>query len=194
MRVGVVQLTSTDDLAANLKAASEWIAVAAQQGAELIALPENFAYLRREGEPFPCAQGADGDILQMLTMALTAIAAISLLVAGIGIMNVMLISVAERTSEIGLMKAVGASQGQVLVVFMAEAAALAILGGAIGVAIGVVAMQVLGAFVPQLPTTTPLWAIEAALGVALGTGVLFGTLPAAKAARMRPVDALRSRR
>jgi putative ABC transport system permease protein len=135
-----------------------------------------------------------GDILDMLTMALTAIAAISLLVAGIGIMNVMLITVAERTPEIGLMKAVGATSGQVLAMFVAEAAVLALVGGAIGVGIGVVAMQVLGAAVPELPATTPVWAIEAALGVALGTGVIFGTLPAAKAARMHPVEALRSRR
>ncbi|RME73622.1 MAG: FtsX-like permease family protein, partial [Planctomycetota bacterium] len=125
--------------------------------------------------------------------ALSAIAGISLLVAGIGIMNVMLISVAERTPEIGLMKAVGASSAQVLALFVAEAALLATGGGAIGVAIGVAAVQTVGALAPSFPAATPAWAIEAALGVALGTGLVFGALPALKAARMQPVAALRAR-
>ena len=130
-------------------------------------------------------------ILGMLTMALTAIAAISLAVAGIGIMNVMLISVVERTSEIGLIKAVGASNGQVLALFLAEAAVLALGGGLIGVGIGVLGAQVVGAMVPDLPISTPIWAIEAAMAVALGVGVLFGAMPALKAARVPPVQALR---
>jgi putative ABC transport system permease protein len=131
------------------------------------------------------------DILIMLTMALTAIAAISLAVAGIGIINVMLISVAEPTPEVGLMKAVGASRGHIIQVFLAEAAVLSLLGGVIGVAIGMLGNQAIHLAVPAMPIHTPIWAIEASLAVALGVGLLFGVIPAVKASRLPPVDALR---
>jgi putative ABC transport system permease protein len=134
-----------------------------------------------------------GTILGMLTLAISAIAAISLGVAGIGIMNVMLVSVAERTSEIGLLKAIGASNRQVMAVFLAEAATLALLGGVVGAGVGIVGAKSVELLVPALPMSTPLWAIEAALGVALSIGILFGVLPAAKAARLMPLEALRGR-
>ncbi|MHC4608288.1 MAG: ABC transporter permease, partial [Planctomycetota bacterium] len=130
-------------------------------------------------------------ILGMLTAALAAIAAISLAVAGVGIMNVMFVSVSERTPEIGLMKAVGASNRQVMVVFLAEAAALALTGGVIGIIVGYLGGEAVQGLVPALPVATPIWAIEAALVVAFGTGVFFGVVPALKAARVPPVEALR---
>lgn len=132
-------------------------------------------------------------ILGLLTAALVAIAMISLAVAGIGVMNVMLVSVTERKGEIGLMKAVGASNGQILLVFLAEAAALALTGGVVGILFGILGASLVQELVPALPVVTPFWAVEASLAVALGVGCLFGVLPAWKASRLPPVQALRGR-
>lgn len=137
--------------------------------------------------------GALDDILAALTLALAAIAAVSLGVAGVGVMNVMLISVAERVPEVGLMKAVGASRGQVLAVFLAEAALLAGSGGLAGVAVGFVGARALALAVPAFPVVTPLWAVEAALGVSVVVGLVFGAVPAARAARVPPIEALAGR-
>ncbi|MCI0342514.1 MAG: ABC transporter permease [Planctomycetales bacterium] len=133
-------------------------------------------------------------IVGLLTAALAAIAAISLGVAGIGVMNVMLVAVAERTPEVGLMKAVGASRGQVLALFLTEAAALSLGGGVAGVVLGLAGAQAVEVFVPALRMASPVWAIEAALGVSLLVGLVFGALPAVRAARLMPVEALRGRR
>ncbi|HEX7182130.1 MAG TPA: ABC transporter permease [Thermoanaerobaculia bacterium] len=132
-------------------------------------------------------------ILGALTLAVGAIAAISLTVAGIGIMNVMLVSVSERTREIGLLRAVGVGRRQVLTVFLTEAALLSAAGGLIGLAAGWLAVRILVRIFPALPASPPAWAIAAALGLSLGVGVLFGLLPARRAARLDPVLALASR-
>jgi putative ABC transport system permease protein len=129
-------------------------------------------------------------ILQTLTLAVAAIAAISLAVAGIGIMNVMLVSVAERTVEVGLLRAVGAGRGQIARVFLAEAALLSAAGAALGLVVGVAGVGVLVTLYPALPARPPLWAIASALGLALGTGLVFGLVPARRAARLDPVVAL----
>jgi len=129
-------------------------------------------------------------ILQALTLAVGAIAAISLAVAGIGIMNVMLVSVAERTAEVGLLRAVGVGRAQVAGVFLAEAALLSVAGGVIGLAVGLVGVRVLIALYPALPAWPPLWAVGAALGLAVGIGLVFGLLPARRAARLEPATAL----
>jgi len=129
-------------------------------------------------------------ILQALTLAVGAIAAISLAVAGIGIMNVMLVSVAERTAEVGLLRAVGVGRAQVAGVFLTEAALLSLAGGVIGLAVGLAGVQVLIALYPALPARPPLWAVGAALGLAVGIGLVFGLLPARRAARLEPVTAL----
>jgi putative ABC transport system permease protein len=133
-------------------------------------------------------------ILQALTAALAGIAAISLGVAGLGIMNVMLVSVTERTAEIGLLKAVGVTRGQVVAVFLVEAAMLATLGGCLGLAAGLGASRVLQQIYPEFPFHAPPWAIPAALGVACSVGLLFGILPARHAARLDPVAALMRRK
>ncbi len=133
-------------------------------------------------------------ILKALTAALAGIAAISLGVAGLGIMNVMLVSVTERTREIGLLKAVGVTQAQVLAVFLVEAAALASVGGCLGLAAGLGAARVLQQFYPEFPFEAPPWAIVAALGVSCSVGLLFGILPARNAARLDPVAALMRRK
>lgn len=132
-------------------------------------------------------------IFSALTYALAGIAAISLSVAGIGIMNVMLVSVSERTSEIGLLKAVGAHGGQVLGVFITEAALLSLGGGLLGLSLGWAATRVLLVFYPALSAKTPVWAVVAAMAVSLAVGVLFGVLPALRAMRMDPIAALRGR-
>jgi putative ABC transport system permease protein len=132
-------------------------------------------------------------ILRALTLAMGTIAAISLGVAGILIMNVMLVSVSERTSEVGLLKALGAGGAQVQLVFLLEAALLSALGAVAGLALGWLGVQVLARVFPALPSTTPPWAQLASLLTAIGAGLLFGVLPARRASRLEPVLALARR-
>jgi putative ABC transport system permease protein len=131
-------------------------------------------------------------IFAALTLALAGIAAISLTVAGVGIMNVMLVSVAERTREIGLLKAVGARPRQILAAFLVEAVLLSLAGGLVGLAAGWLAVAGLVAAYPALSASPPGWAVAAALAVCFGVGGLFGVLPARRATRLDPIAALRS--
>jgi len=135
--------------------------------------------------------GVVGRILSLLTLVLAAIAGISLLVGGVGITNIMLVSVRERTREIGLRKAVGARQRDVLVQFLMEAVLLTTIGGLIGIAIGVGVAEVVGRFSP-LPTAVAWWSILLAFGVSVAVGIFFGVAPARRAGRLDPVVALRS--
>jgi putative ABC transport system permease protein len=132
-------------------------------------------------------------IVRVLTLALAAIAAVSLAVAGTGIMNVMLVSVAERTPEVGLLRAVGAGRRQVLGVFLAEAALLSTTGGVAGLALGWLGTRLLVLLYPALPATPPVWAVVSALLLATTVGMLFGLLPARRAAGLDPVEALAPR-
>jgi putative ABC transport system permease protein len=132
-------------------------------------------------------------ILKSLTYTLAGIAAVSLAVAGILIMNVMLVAVAQRTPEIGLLKALGAPRRQILVSFLVEAALLSSAGGVLGLLVGWSGSVLVGRIYPSLPVGAPAWAVIAALATALGTGVLFGALPARRAARLDPVAALSRR-
>jgi putative ABC transport system permease protein len=129
-------------------------------------------------------------IFGVLTLALVAIASVSLTVAGVGIMNVMLVAVAERRREIGLLKALGASTRQVLAVFLAEAAVLSSLGGAAGLTAGWLAVRAFVEIYPTFPAAAPMWAVAASLAVSLGVGVVFGVVPARRAAKLDPVQAL----
>ena len=132
-------------------------------------------------------------ILEALTAALGGIAAVSLSVAGIGIMNIMLVSVTERVREIGLLKALGANPRQILGVFLVEASILSTLGGLAGLGAGYGGVRVLTAVFPAFPAAPPLWAVAAGLGLAILTGVVFGMLPARRASRLDPVAALAGR-
>jgi putative ABC transport system permease protein len=132
-------------------------------------------------------------ILRALTLTVAGIAAISLAVAGILIMNVMLVAVAQRTAEIGLLKALGASARSIQRLFVAEATVLSLLGALLGFLIGEAGSWFVGRLYPALPVGTPWWAIVAALTVALLTGVVFSLLPARRAARFDPVRALSRR-
>jgi putative ABC transport system permease protein len=133
-------------------------------------------------------------ILRLLTSVLAGIAAVSLAVAGIGIMNVMLVSVSERTREIGLLKAVGVTRGQIVQVFLLEAAIISMSGGLLGTAAGIGAGRLLQHFYPDFPARPPVWAVIAALAVSFSVGLLFGSLPARRAARLDPVEALMRKR
>lgn len=153
---------------------------------------------RHDEEDFTCiAQDAVLEsltsILNILTLAVAGIAAVSLLVAGIGIMNVMLVSVSERTDEVGLFKAVGATRRQILLIFLLEAALLSLVGGVLGLVLGTLLVWAGNAIYPSLPAATPPWAIVSVLLLSVGTGVLFGVLPAWRAARLDPVAALQGR-
>lgn len=128
------------------------------------------------------------NILQMLTLALGAIAGISLLVGGIGIMNIMLVSVTERTREIGLRKALGATPSDIATQFLTESTLLSIGGGTIGIILGWLGSLALRGF---LRTEVPIWSILIAFSFAAAVGIIFGTYPALQASRKDPIEALR---
>jgi putative ABC transport system permease protein len=132
-------------------------------------------------------------IFGALTLGLAGIAGISLSVAGIGVMNVMLVSVSERTAEIGLLKALGARPGSILRVFLVEAVLLSLAGGGLGLLAGYVGTGFMRRVLPALPAAPPAWAVAAALAVSFGAGIIFGVLPARRASRLDPVSALARR-
>lgn len=131
-------------------------------------------------------------ILDILTMAVGALGSISLLVGGVGIVTIMTIAVTERTSEIGLLVALGAQPKTILSVFLGEAVALSALGGVIGLALGMGLAQLIHLFVPSLPVHTPLEFVLLAEGVSIMIGLLAGVLPARRAANLDAVEALRA--
>lgn len=133
-----------------------------------------------------------GSILDILTVAVGAIGGISLLVGGVGILTIMTIAVNERVSEIGLLSALGATRMQVLGLFLGESILLAMAGGFAGLVLGYGGAQLLHYFLPALPTHTPLHYVLLAEGIAIFIGLLAGVLPARRASRMDPIDALRS--
>lgn len=132
-------------------------------------------------------------ILGALTLTLAGIASVSLVVAGVGIMNVMLVSVTERRAEIGLLKALGAADPQILLAFLAEATMLAALGGLLGLAAGAAGVRLLAWVYPAFPAAIPPWAVGAALTLSFAVGVGFGVWPARRATRLDPVAALARR-
>ncbi|MFZ9886932.1 MAG: ABC transporter permease [Myxococcota bacterium] len=133
-----------------------------------------------------------GDISGIATWVIVAIVGVALLVGGIGIMNIMLVSVTERTREIGIRMAVGARPGDIMAQFLVEAALLGLLGGTFGIALGYVMSWTATWIVPDFPPPkVPLWAIALGFFSSTGIGVFFGLYPAAKAARLDPIEALR---
>jgi putative ABC transport system permease protein len=133
-----------------------------------------------------------GSVLGVLTFAVGALGGISLLVGAVGILAIMTIAIRERTGEIGLLRALGATQGQVLAMFLLEAAALAATGGLAGLVVGLSIASLLAALVPALPVHPSVPFAIAAEGVAIGVGLLAGVAPAVRAARLDPVEALRA--
>lgn len=135
--------------------------------------------------------GTIGKILSLLTLVLAAIAGISLLVGGVGVSNIMLVGVRERTREIGLRMALGARQRDILLQFLIEAVLLTAVGGAVGILAGLGISALVGALSP-LPTQIAWWSPALAFGVSVVVGVVFGVVPARRAGRLDPVVALRT--
>jgi putative ABC transport system permease protein len=123
-------------------------------------------------------------------LVLTAISFVALMIGGIGVMNIMLVSVTERTKEIGVRKAVGATRANILWQFLVEAVVLTALGGVAGLAVGEIASLLMNRYSP-LPAFVPLWAILVGIGISASVGIVFGLWPAWKAARLDPIEALR---
>ena len=142
---------------------------------------------------FVSSQDSLLDIYNQLTgatyLVLTAISAVALMIGGIGVMNIMLVSVTERTKEIGIRKAVGATERNILLQFLIEATVLTGIGGTLGLIIGEIASLLMNRYSP-LPAFVPWWAIVVGLGVSFAVGIVFGLYPAWKAARLNPIDAL----
>jgi putative ABC transport system permease protein len=131
-------------------------------------------------------------VINAITAVMAGIVGISLLVGGIGIMNIMLVSVTERTREIGILKALGATRQDILLQFLIEALALCMIGGLIGVAAGFGLGALVATMLPGFPPAhVPLWAVGLSFGFCAAVGVIFGIIPAAKAAQLDPIDALR---
>ncbi len=130
-------------------------------------------------------------IMGGIGLAAIAISCLGLLVGGIGVMNIMLVSVTERTKEIGIRKAIGATKGAIVLQFLLEAMTLTFFGGVLGVIVAVGIAQLVMFFVPALPATIAPWSIIMALAVSIGVGLVFGVLPARKASRLDPIECLR---
>jgi len=130
-------------------------------------------------------------VTAMVTIVMVVLSSIGLLVGGIGVMNIMLVSVTERTREIGVRKAIGARRKDIVVQFLTEAVVLTGLGGIAGILGGTAVSMAVHALLPSLPTTVPLWAAGLGIVVSVGIGLFFGIWPASKAARLDPVEALR---
>ena len=127
----------------------------------------------------------------MIVLISIAISGLGLLVGGIGVMNIMLVSVTERTREIGIRKAVGARRFDIILQFLLEAVTLTGLGGLIGIVFSLLVTMLVGALVPSLPSQVPVWAVVAGFGVSVTVGLFFGVWPAVQASRLDPVEALR---
>jgi putative ABC transport system permease protein len=184
-QINVIYASVADDAAAD-RAQSEI--------SEVLRERRNIAYL--DSDDFSIISQDDlisvfGDILGALTVFLGAIAAISLLVGGIGIMNIMLVSVTERTREIGLRKAVGAKRRDVLLQFLVEAVTLAVLGGAIGIVLGISGAVGISTAFESFSAVVGLDAVLTALLFSMAVGLFFGIYPAYRASRLNPIDALR---
>ncbi|MBI3450818.1 MAG: ABC transporter permease [Acidobacteria bacterium] len=136
--------------------------------------------------------GTINTISKYSTLVAGSVAGVALFVGGIGIMNIMLVSVTERTREIGVRKAVGARRANIMLQFLIEAVVLTIIGGALGVALGVGAGRLVTMLFPKIPQAhVPIWAIVSGLGVSALVGILFGVFPAARAAKLDPIESLR---
>ena len=167
---------------------------AAEQISEVLRQRHDIAF--RDDDDFTVINQADiisifGEITSVLTIFLGSIAAISLLVGGIGIMNIMLVSVTERTREIGLRKAVGAKRRDILLQFLIEAVVISLIGGIVGLTLGIIGAKAVSRLADELTAVLTPQSIMLAIGFSAAVGLFFGIYPATRAARLNPIDALR---
>ena len=167
---------------------------AAQEVAEILRERHNIRYL--DEDDFTIINQKDlitifGDITRVLTIFLGAIAAISLVVGGIGIMNIMLVSVTERTREIGLRKALGATRQDILLQFLIEAVVLSLIGGMVGIGLGTMGALTVSRLAQGVNAVVTVEAVALATGFSAAVGLFFGIYPATRAARLHPIEALR---
>ena len=148
--------------------------------------PDNFGISSAEA-----VIGQFRQIIATVGLVMVVVSSIGLLVGGIGVMNIMLVSVTERTREIGVRKAIGARRSDIVWQFLLEAMTLTASGGLIGILAGWLLSVAIRTFVPSLPSTVPLWSVVAGFSVATSVGLFFGLWPALKAARLDPIAALR---
>jgi putative ABC transport system permease protein len=148
--------------------------------------PDNFGIASAES-----VIGQFREVLATVALVMVVVSSIGLLVGGIGVMNIMLVSVTERTREIGIRIAIGARRRDIVWQFLLEAVTLTAFGGLSGIAVGWLLSLAIRTFVPSLPSTVPLWSVIAGFCVATGVGLFFGLWPAVKAARLDPIAALR---
>ena len=136
------------------------------------------------------SMGMINTVLNVITIAVSGIAAISLIVGGVGVMNIMLVSVTERTQEIGLKKAIGARKSKILNQFLTEAAVLTSLGGVLGVIVGIILAEIIS-YVTTMPVAISIPAAIGSVLFSMVIGIVFGVFPSYKAANLNPIDALR---
>jgi putative ABC transport system permease protein len=130
-------------------------------------------------------------LTRVLALIVVPLSGAGLLVGGVGVMNIMLVSVTERTKEIGVRRAVGAKRGDIVWQFLIEAMSLTGIGGVIGIFVGWVISTTIHLAIPAIPSSVPMWAVVTGFSVSVGIGLIFGMWPAIKAARLNPIDALR---
>jgi putative ABC transport system permease protein len=188
-----------------LSPGSEWmlLIIQARSGQIASALEQSREILRRQrgvrfNEPdnFDLSTAdkiiSDFDsITALIGVIAIAISGVGLLVGGIGVMNIMLVSVTERTQEIGIRKALGARRGDIVRQFLYESMVLTFLGGALGIALALLVSQVIIVLLPSLPASVPLWAVATALITSVAIGLVFGVWPAQKASKLDPIECLR---
>jgi putative ABC transport system permease protein len=178
----VANTATTDDM----PLAEEEIRVLLRESHRLAELDEDDFSIDNQND----IAAAANSVTRVMTLLLAAIASISLLVGGIGIMNIMLVSVTERTREIGIRMAIGARSADILIQFLVESVVISLIGGMIGVALGLLGAGLISSFT-ELRASTPLSAVLLAVGVSVAIGIFFGYYPAKQAANLKPIEALR---
>jgi putative ABC transport system permease protein len=185
---------ASNDMMMNIRAKSGMLAAGLEQVEEILRRQRGLKYSQEDNFDLSTAgriiQQFD-EITAYIGLFAIAISAVGLLVGGIGVMNIMLVSVTERTREIGVRKAIGARRSDIVRQFLFEAMILTSVGGVVGVIFAVVVSYVIMFFLPDLPASIPLWAVASGMIVSTSVGLVFGVWPAKKAAKLDPIECLR---